>query len=234
MAWDIIYDKTMLRPSTIAVDGPVAAGKTTIGALLADRLEYTFIDTGMMYRALTLKVLKLNVPLEDEEELSRVACSTGIGFPSASGFDGYRGSVFVDGQDVTGEVNTLEVEAAVSLVAKVAGVRRVLVEEQRRLAQNGRVVMAGRDIGTTVLPHAELKVFLEASVEERAKRRHLEMVERGEMVDYHAILSDLVRRDEIDSRRSISPLEAASDATIIDTGDLNPDQVLSRILSLMA
>ena len=223
----------MLKPSIIAIDGPVAAGKTTIGTLLADRLGYGFVDTGVMYRALTWKALKLNIPFENEEELSRLASSTEIKFAPTAGDSGWHQSVLVDGQDVTSEAHSLEVEAAVSLVSKVAGVRRVLVEQQRRLAQNGRIVMAGRDIGTTVLPHAELKVYLEASVEERAKRRHLEIVERGEAVDYHAILTDLIRRDEIDSKRSISPLEAALDAKIIDTNDLNPEQVLSRILSLM-
>jgi len=219
----------MLKPSTIAIDGPVAAGKTTIGTLLADRLGYTFIDTGVMYRALTWKAQKLNIPLENEEKLGRLASDTRIEFTSAvSGR-----SVFVDGQDVTSEIHSLEVEAAVSLVAKVAGVRRVLVEQQRRLAQNGKIVMAGRDIGTTVLPHAELKVYLEASAKERAKRRYLEIIGRGEAVDYHFILSDLIRRDEIDSKRSISPLEAASDARIINTDGLSPDQVLSRILTMM-
>jgi len=221
----------MPKPSIIAIDGPVAAGKTTIGILLADSLGYSFIDTGVMYRALTWKALKLNIPFENEEEHSHLASNTEIEF--AVGDSRHRHSVLVDGQDVTSEVHSLKVEAAVSLVARVAGVRRVLVEQQRRLAQNGKVVMAGRDIGTTVLPHAELKVYLEASIEERAKRRYLEIVGRGEAVDYHVILSDLIRRDEIDSKRSISRLEAASDAKIISTDDLNPEQVLSRILSLM-
>ena len=221
----------MFKPSMIAIDGPVAAGKTTIGILLADSMGYGFIDTGVMYRALTWKALKLNIPSENEEEHSRLASNTVIVF--ALGVGGHRHSVLVDGQDVTGEVHSLEVEAAVSLVAKVAGVRTVLVGQQRRLAQNGNVVMVGRDIGTTVLPHAELKIYLEASVEERARRRYLEIVERGETVDYHVILSDLIRRDEIDSKRSISPLEAASDAKVINTDNLNPGQVLARILSLM-
>ena len=221
----------MIKPSMIAIDGPVAAGKTTIGILLADSLGYSFIDTGVMYRALTWKALKLNIPSENEEEHGRLASNTVIVF--ARGDTGHRHSVLVDGQDVTSEVHSLEVEAAVSLVAKVAEVRRVMVEQQRRLAQSGKVVMVGRDIGTTVLPDAGLKVYLEASVEERAKRRYLEIVERGGTVDYHVILSDLIRRDEIDSKRSISPLEAASDAKVINTDNLNPGQVLASILSLM-
>jgi cytidylate kinase len=140
--------------------------------------------------------------------------------------------VFVNGKDISNGIRSLEVEAAVSLVSKVAGVRRVLVEQQRRLAKNGKIVMAGRDIGTTVLPQAGLKVFLEASVEERAKRRYLEMVQRGEKVAYETILNDLKRRDEIDSKRAISPLEAAPDARIINTDGLGPDKVLSLILSM--
>lgn len=223
----------MLKPLKIAIDGPVAAGKTTIGTLLADRLEYSFVDTGVMYRALTWKALKLNIPFENEEELSRLASSTEIKFAPTVGGSGCRHSMLVDGEDVTAEIHTLEVEAAVSLVAKVSGVRRVLVEQQQRLAQNGKMVMVGRDIGTKVLPHAELKVYLEASVEERAQRRYLEIPGRGETADYHAILSDLMRRDEIDSTRSDSPLEAASDAKVINTDHLDPDQVLSRILSLL-
>ena len=223
----------MLKPSIIAIDGPVAAGKTTIGVLLADSLGYSFVDTGAMYRALTWKALKLNVPLENEEELSRLASSTEINFAPAIGDSGCQHSVLVDGEDVTTEIHTIEVEAAVSLVAKVSGVRRLLVEQQQQLARNGKMVMVGRDIGTTVLPHAELKIYLEASVEERAKRRHLELPGRGEAADYHAILSDLMRRDEIDSTRSDSPLEAASDAKVVNTDDLGPDQVLSKILSLM-
>lgn len=223
----------MPKPSTIAIDGPVAAGKSTIGRLLAQRLGYRFIDTGAMYRALTWKAIRLDIDLEDEEELSRLASSTRIEFmPAVRGNEGYC-LVFVDGRDVTTEIQTLEVEAGVSLVAKVAGVRRVLVDQQRRMAQGGKIVMAGRDIGTTVLPHAELKVYLAASLEERALRHYLGVTERGEVADYQATLADLIRRDEIDSKRLISPLEPAPDAKIVDTDGLNPDQVLSEIMSMM-
>ena len=223
----------MPKPSIIAIDGPVAAGKSTIGRLLAQRLGYRFLDTGEMYRALTWKALKLNIDLEDEAELSQLASSTEIEFvPRPRGNERYC-SVLVDGCDVAMEIHALEVEAGVSLVAKVAGVRRVMVERQRKLAQDGEIVMAGRDIGTTVLPHAELKIYLSASFEVRARRRYQEVIERGETVDYQAILAELVRRDEIDSQRPISPLEPASDARMIDTDGLNPDQVLAEILSMM-
>ncbi len=219
----------MPKPSMIAIDGPVASGKSTIGRLLAQRLGYRFVDTGAMYRALTWRAIKLSIDLEDEEELSRLAASTKIEFAPPEDYS----SVFVDGHDVTREIQDWEVEAGVSLVARVAGVRKVLVEQQRGLAQKGKIVMAGRDIGTTVLPHAELKVYLVASFEERARRRYQELVERGEAADYEAILADLIRRDEIDSERSVSPLRPAPEARIIDTDGLSADQVLSEILSMM-
>ena len=223
----------MSKPSIIAIDGPVAAGKSTIGRLLSQKLGYRFVDTGEMYRALTWKAMKLNIDLEDEAELSRLASGTKIDFVSTVRGSEHYSSVAVDGRDVATEVHSLEVEAGVSLVAKVAGVRTVMVEQQRRLAQNGKVIMAGRDIGTTVLPHAQLKVYLSASFEVRAQRRYLEVIERGEAADYQAVLAELMRRDEIDSQRPISPLEPASDARMVDTDGLNPDQVLAQILSMM-
>jgi len=222
----------MPKPLIIAIDGPVAAGKSTIGGLLAQRLGYRFLDTGEMYRALTWKALKLNIDLEDEAELSQLASSTKIELVTLGGGD-ERYCVLVDGRDVVAEIHAPEVEAGVSLVARVAGVRTVMVEQQRRLAQDGKIVMAGRDIGTTVLPHAELKVYLGASFAVRARRRYQEVIERGEAADYQTILAELMRRDEIDSQRPISPLEPASDARVIDTDGLNPDQVLAEILSMM-
>ncbi|MFQ5988224.1 MAG: (d)CMP kinase [Dehalococcoidia bacterium] len=217
----------MPKPSLIAIDGPVASGKSTLGRLLSQRLGYRFVDTGAMYRALTWRAIKLNIDLESEEEPSQLAANTKIEFaPPAD-------NVLVDGHDVTREIQDWEVEAGVSLVARVAGVRKVLVEQQRGLGQKGKIVMAGRDIGTTVLPHAELKVYLVASFEERAQRRYLELVERAEAADREAILADLIRRDAIDSERSISPLQPAPEARIIDTDGLSADQVLSEILSMM-
>ena len=231
-SWDIIWGKIMPKPSIIAIDGPVAAGKTTIGRLLARRLGYRFIDTGVMYRALTWKALQLAIHLEDEEELSRLAASTNIEIALPLSDEGCY-SVIVDGNDIGSQIQNLEVDSAVSLVAKVAGVRRVLVAEQRRLAEPGETVMAGRDIGTTVLPRAELKIYLGASMQERARRRYLEVKERGEAANYEAILTDLIRRDEIDSHRSVSPLKPAPDARFVDTDGLDPAQVLARILGMM-
>ena len=222
----------MSKPSIIAIDGPVAAGKSTIGRLLSQKLGYRFVDTGEMYRALTWKAMKLNVDLEDEAELSRLASSIRIDFTSPLNSGKRHCAVLVDGQDVTEEIHTQRVEVGVSLVSKVAGVRRVMVEQQQKLAQDGKIVMAGRDIGTTVLPHAQLKIYLSASSEERARRRYLEVIERGEAADYQTILAELVRRDEIDSQRSISPLKPAPDAKMVDTDGLNPDQVLAGIIRM--
>lgn len=186
------------------------------------------MDTGAMYRALTWKAIRLNIDLEDEEALRRLAESTKIELSPTEDC-----GVVINGQDVTPEIQSVEVEAGVSLVAKVSGVREVLVREQQVLAQGGKIVMAGRDIGTTVLPHAALKVYLGASFEERARRRCLELVERGEKADYQAILADLIRRDEIDSKRAISPLQPASDARLIDTDGLSAEQVLAEILGMI-
>jgi len=222
----------MSKPSVIAIDGPVAAGKSTIGRLLSQRLGYRFVDTGEMYRALTWKAMKLNVDLEDEAELSRLASSTRIDFTSPLNSGKRHCAVLVDGQDVTEEIHTQAVEVGVSLVSKVGGVRKVMVEQQQKLAQDGKIVMAGRDIGTTVLPHAQLKIYLGASSEERARRRYLEVIERGEAADYQTILAELVRRDEIDSQRSISPLQPAPDAKMVDTDGLNPDKVLAGIIRM--
>ena len=216
----------MSRPSTIAIDGPVAVGKSTVSRMLAQRLGYRYVDTGMMYRALTWKALRLNIDLEDEERLTALARNTNFELVPPD-------RVIVDGTDVGSAVRHPDVERAVSLVAKVAGVREVLVQQQQALGHGGGVVMAGRDIGTVVLPDAELKVYLCASVEERARRRYHELVQGGETIDYQDVLADLKRRDAIDSERAVSPLQPAGDARLIDTDELSLEQVLSQILDLM-
>lgn len=203
-------------------------GKTTIGSLLAHKLSYSFVDTGAMYRALTWKALKLGIDLEDEDKLSQLALNTKIEFASKKNL-----SVFVDGEDASDKVRCSEVERGVSLVSRVAGVRRAMVKEQRKIAGRRRVIMAGRDIGTVVLPRAGLKIFLTASPEERARRRYVELTSKGERADYKVILSELVRRDEIDSQRAVSPLQPAVDAKIIDTEGLTPEQVVHKILAFM-
>ncbi len=215
----------MPKPATIAIDGPGAVGKSAIGSLLAQRLGYRFLDTGAMYRALTWLALELGIDLEDEKALEELASGARIELAAEA--------VMVAGRDVTGDIRGEEVERGVSLVAKVAGVRRALVAQQRQMAQGGRVVVAGRDIGTVVLPRAELKLYLAASPEERARRRHLELVQRGEKAHYEQVLAELKRRDKIDSERALAPLQPAPDAKIIDTDGLNIEQVLAEIMGII-
>jgi cytidylate kinase len=218
-----------LKPKLIAIDGPVAVGKSSVGSLLARRLGYVFFDTGMMYRAFTWKVLKSSIPPEDENRLCHLASTTKFDFvPSQEGYL----SPLIDGENVSSQLLLPEIEERVALISKVAGVRQALVSEQRKLAQRGSVVMAGRDIGTIVLPWAELKVFLAASAEERANRRYKELLEQGERADYTSIFAELKRRDEIDTNRTVSPLKPAADAVTIDTENLSLEQVVDKIYVL--
>jgi len=218
-----------LKPKLIAIDGPVAVGKSSVGSLLARRLGYVFFDTGMMYRAFTWKVLKSSIPPEDEPRLCHLASTTKFDFvPSQEGYL----SPFIDGENVSSQLLRPEIEERVALISKVAGVRQALVSEQRKLAQRVSVVMAGRDIGTIVLPWAELKVFLAASAEERANRRYKELLEQGERADYTSIFAELKRRDEIDTNRTVSPLKPAADAVTIDTENLSLEQVVDKIYAL--
>ncbi len=218
-----------MKPQLIAIDGPVAVGKSSVGLRLAKRLGYIFFDTGMIYRAFTWKVLKSGISPEDEQRLRKLATTTKFDFiPSKQG----ALSVLVDGENVSSELLSPEIEELVALIAKVAGVRQAMVSEQRRLAKRGGVVMAGRDIGTVVLPWAELKIFLTASTEVRAKRRYKELVKRGENSSLEIVLADLRRRDEMDINRSISPLKPAEDAIIINTEVLSLERVVDRIYTL--
>ncbi len=218
-----------LKPQLIAIDGPVAVGKSSVGLRLAKRLGYIFFDTGMIYRAFTWKALKSGISPEDEQELCHLANTTEFGFiPSKQG----ALSLFVDGEDVSSRLLCAEIEELVALIAKAAGVRRAMVSQQRKLAERGRVVMAGRDIGTVVLPWAELKIFLAASTEERARRRYRELLKRGENSSLETVLADLKKRDEMDINRTISPLKPAEDAIIINTENLSLEQVVDKICTL--
>jgi len=218
-----------LKPQLIAIDGPVAVGKSSVGLRLANRLEYIFFDTGMIYRAFTWKVLKSGISPEDELKLCDLATTTEFDFiPSKQG----ALSLFVNGEDISSGLLCAEIEEVVALIAKVAGVRQAMVSQQRKLAERGRVVMAGRDIGTVVLPWAELKIFLTASTEERARRRHRELLNRGENSSLEIVLTDLKKRDEMDINRTISPLKPAEDAVIINTEDVSLEQVVDKIYTL--
>jgi len=218
-----------LKPQLIAIDGPVAVGKSSVGLRLAERLGYVFFDTGMIYRAFTWKVLKSGISPEHKEKLCELATITEFDFvPSKGGVL----SVVIDGEDVSPRLLSAEIEGLVPLIAKVAGVRQAMVLQQRKLAQRGKVIMAGRDIGTVVLPSAELKIFLTASTEERAKRRHRELLKRGEHSSLETVLADLRKRDEMDINRSISPLKPAEDALVLNTENLSLEQVVDKIYTL--
>jgi len=219
-----------LKPRLIALDGPVAVGKSSVGSLLAGRLCYVFFDTGTMYRAFTWKVLKAGIPADDEEQLCQLANTTRFDFVPVK--SGCLLTPFVDDEDVSSKLFRPDVEERVSLTSRIAGVRQALILEQRRLARRGEVVMAGRDIGTVVLPWAELKIFLTASPEERARRRYRELSERGENASLETVLADLKRRDGMDMQRTISPLRPAEDAVIIDTEGFTLEQIVDKIYVL--
>ena len=220
----------ILKPQIIALDGPVAVGKSSVGLLLARKLSYVFLDTGTMYRTFTWKALKLGVSPEDENELCHLASITRFDFIASQ--EGCL-SVLVDGDNVSTELLSPKIEKNVSLISKVAGVRHIMVTEQRKLAQRGKVVIAGRDIGTVVLPWAKLKIFLTASTEERAKRRYKELLERGQNMSPKIVFAELKERDDIDIHRTVSPLKPAADAIIIDTENISLEQVVDKILALV-
>jgi cytidylate kinase len=219
-------------PRVIAIDGPSAAGKSTVGILLGRRLGYIFLDTGAMYRAITLVALERSIDLRDEGALAEMAHSVEIEMGPPKRGSGESCTVSVDGKDVTSDLRRPEVEAAVSLVSRVPEVRRALVAKQRRLAGRQPVVMAGRDIGTVVLPDADLKLYLDASLDERARRRYQELQALGQSVTEDQVLRDLRRRDSIDSQREASPLRPAEHAIIIDTDGMTLEQVVDNVLGL--
>jgi len=223
----------MHKIKTIAIDGPAASGKSTLGQKLADALGFLYFDTGVMYRAITWVALKQGVDLEDAKAITSLAETTQIDVQTPSLADGRGYDVLVDGLDVTWEIRKPEVDAHVSVVSAYPGVRRALTRQQRRIGLRGNVVMVGRDIGTVVLPEAELKIYLDASPEERARRRYEELIARGQPAVRNEILAAIIQRDQIDSTRQVAPLRPAEDALILDTDRLNADQVLERVKELI-
>ena len=216
----------MTPQGPIALDGPVASGKTTVGRGVAQKLEWTFIDTGLLYRAVGLLALRANIPAWTDETVAALAAQAAMTIDDAR--------VTLNGEDVSDAVRTPEASDAASRVAVLSAVRRVLVDIQRAMAQqaNGRVVMVGRDIGTVVLLDAPVKIYLDASTEARAQRRYAESRERGENADYDQVLSRIRERDRRDSEREDSPLRLADDAHVLNTDSLTPAQVIQQILEL--
>ena len=219
-----------MRIKTIAIDGPAASGKSTLAQKVADRLGFLFFDTGIMYRAVTWLVLDRQVDPQDETSATNLAEQTEIDVRKATIDDGRACDVLIAGKDITWEIRKPIVEGSVSVIAAYKGVRAALTAQQRKIGQRGNVVMVGRDIGTVVLPEADLKIYLDASPEERARRRYAELVARGEEADYGQILDKVKERDFIDSNREVAPLRAAEDAIVINSSDMTIDQVVEAVM----
>ena len=214
----------------VAVDGPAGTGKSSVSRGLARALGARYVDSGATYRVVTLAVLRSGVDLSDPVAIEEVAARAEVGVGSDPDVD----RAYLGGEDVSSEIRGDEVTRAVSAVSAVPAVRTRLVELQRALAaEGGRVVVEGRDIGTVVLTDADVKIFLTASAEERARRRNTQNVARGLADDYDTVLADVQRRDHLDSTRAVSPLRAADDALVIDTSDMNQSQVVTHLLDLV-
>ncbi len=215
----------------IAIDGPAASGKSAVGSRVAAVLGLPFVDTGAMYRAITWLALRRHVPLDDTAALSALTRAAPIAVAPPAAGSGEAATIRIGGEDATPHLRAPDVERAVSIVSAVPAVRSVMVELQRRVAGHA-IVMAGRDIGTVVLPNAEVKVYLDASAAVRARRRMPDLTARGEPAVFEDVLAGLIRRDELDSSRSVAPLRPAADAVVINTDQLSIDQVVARVVAL--
>lgn len=213
----------------VAIDGPSGAGKSTVAKAVARKLGFSCLDTGAMYRAIAWKAIDLGVDLSDEDALGKLARECEIAFEHDAGDPIARG-VLIDGEDITGAIRTAEIDKAVSPVSATPAVREALLVQQQRIGSQGNYVVEGRDIGTTVFPDAECKIFLTASPEERAHRRVRQNVDRDlGSIDYDEVLADIIRRDEVDSNRAVSPLKPAKDAHHLDSTDCYIEEIIDQI-----
>lgn len=216
-----------MKKIIIAIDGPAASGKSTTAKLTAEKLDYLHIDTGAMYRALTLKVLREKLDPDNEESVCKNIKDTKVTLQKTD--SSIR--VYLDSEDVTDAIRSREVTKNVSAISSYASVRKLMVEEQRKLCKQGGVVLEGRDIGTVVVPKAELKIFMVASIEERVRRRQKEFADKGTDIDYEKLVNEIIERDTKDSKRNESPLRKADDAIILDTSNLSINQQVDFIVT---
>ncbi len=224
-----------MRKLTIAIDGPAGSGKSSVARRVAAMLNYLYLDSGAMYRALALNALRRGLLLDDESRLAALAQETHIELKAPNAEQeaaGAKNGVFLDGADVTQEIRTPEVAQAASRLATIANVREVLVAEQQRAGAGGGVVMEGRDIGTVVFPKAELKIFLDASPEVRAERRWKEHQEKGDRLTPREVLGEVIERDRRDRERKVSPLARAADAVLVDNTAMGIEETARLIVML--
>jgi cytidylate kinase len=218
----------------IAIDGPAAVGKSTMGKLIARKLGFIYIDTGAIYRVITWKVLKNNININDEDMISNLVSNTSITIERAnckSLNDYYH--IFVDGEDVTEEIRNPRIDQNVSQIARLPKIRKQLIHLQRKLAEKGNIVMEGRDIGSVILPQADIKFFFTASEEERIKRRYKELIDKGYSIDYEVVKKQIIQRDKIDSKRKYAPLIEAKDAILIDSTGKSIEEVKDKIVKII-
>lgn len=215
-------------PTVITIDGPAASGKSTLGTLLAQHLNYVFFDTGVLYRALTVVALERGIPLDNPEKLADLANTTRLEVTPPSEASPYPYAVVADGADVTARLRDVSVDRNVSIVSAYPEVRAALREQQRTIGGRGNVVMVGRDIGSVVMPDAPFKLYLEAPISERAQRRYAEMLEQGTTVSLDTVAHDLQRRDTLDKNNTLIP----EDAIVLQTAGLAPDEELAHVLDL--
>ncbi len=218
----------------IAIDGPAAVGKSTMGKIIDRELGFLYIDTGAIYRAITWKVLKNNININDENVISNLVSNTYITIEKANSKslnDYYH--IFVDGKDVAEEIRNPRIDQNVSQIAKLSKIRKQLIYLQRKLAEKGNIVMEGRDIGSVILPQADIKFYFTASEEERIKRRYKELIDKGYNIDNKEVKKQIVQRDEIDSKRKYAPLIKAKDAILVDSTEKSIEEVKDKILTII-
>ncbi len=219
----------MALPQTIAVDGPAGSGKSAVSFAVAQRIEYLFVDTGAFYRAITYLALEHGINLDDPAQITTLAEQVELDMTPGLTDDGRQYTILADGRDITPQIHSPAVDAHVSIIAATPGARAALLDVQRSIAARGKVIMAGRDISTVVLPDADLKIYIDASLEKRTERRYRQRIQNGDTEEWAKIREGLRKRDALDSERDVAPLLQAPDAVYIDTSDLTLEQAIDKV-----